>query len=122
AVVKKALDSTSPPELQTAAVETLASFDDPAVPAILLQNWRGYSPAARVKVIAAMLSVKPRTEYLLKALEGGQVEVAALDVAARTRLLEQGDRARSVLKNQAGDRAKVVEAYGCLEIERRSSP
>jgi len=111
AVVKKALDSTSPPELQTAAVETLASFDDPAVPAILLQNWRGYSPAARVKVIAAMLSVKPRTEYLLKALEGGQVEVAALDVAARTRLLEQGDRARSVLKNQAGDRAKVVEAY-----------
>jgi len=39
------------------------------------------------------------------------VEVAALDVAARTRLLEQGDRARRLLQNQAGDRAKVVDSY-----------
>ncbi|HTM51310.1 MAG TPA: PVC-type heme-binding CxxCH protein [Bryobacteraceae bacterium] len=110
-VVKKILESNAPPELQTASVETLAAFDDPSVPGTLLHYWRGYSPAARVKVVAAMLSVKPRVPVLLKALEDGQVEVAALDVAARTRLLEQGDRARSVLKNQAGDRAKVVEAY-----------
>ena len=111
AVVRKTLETTAPPELQTAAVETLAAFDDPSVAATLLHYWRGYSPAARVKVIAAMLSVKPRSELLVKALEDGQVEVAALAVAARTRLLEQGDRARRVLKNQAGDRAKVVEAY-----------
>src|SRR6266436_5110331 len=82
-VVKKVLESNAPPELQTAAVETLAAFDDPSVGPTLLQHWRGYSPAARVKVIAAMLSVKPRTPILLKALEDGQVEVAALDVAAR---------------------------------------
>jgi putative heme-binding domain-containing protein len=111
AVVKKVLESNAPPELQTAAVETLAAFDDPSVGPALLQYWRGYSPPARVKVIAAMLSVKPRTPILLKALEDGQVEVAALDVAARTRLLEQGDRARRLLRNQAGDRAKVVDAY-----------
>jgi len=111
AVVKKVLESNAPPELQTAAVETLAAFDDPTVGPILLQHWRGYSPPARVKVIAAMLSVKPRTPILLKALEDGQVEVAALDVAARTRLLEQGDRARRLLQNQTGDRAKVVDSY-----------
>ena len=111
AVVKKVLDSSAPPELQTAAVETLAAFDDPAVAPMLLQYWRGYSPAARVKVIAALLSVQPRIPVLLKAMEDGQVEASALDVAARTRLLEQGDRARRVLQNQSGDRAKVVEAY-----------
>ena len=111
AVAKKVLESNAPPELQTAAVETLAAFDDSSVGPTLLQYWRGYSPPARVKVIAAMLSVKPRTPILLKALEDGQVEVAALDVAARTRLLEQGDRARRLLQNQAGDRAKVVDSY-----------
>ena len=89
----------------------MAAFDDPSVAPALLQYWRGYSPAARVKVIAAMLSVQPRVPVLLKALEEGQVEIAALDVAARTRLLEQGDRARRLLQDQAGDRAKVVEAY-----------
>jgi len=76
-----------------------------------LRYWRGYSPPARVKAIAALLSVQPRVPVLLKALEDGQVEASALDVAARTRLLEQGDRARRVLQNQTGDRAKVVEAY-----------
>jgi putative membrane-bound dehydrogenase-like protein len=110
-VVKKVLESSAPPELQTAAVETLAAFDDPSVAPMLLQYWRGYSPAARVKVIAAMLSVQPRTQALLKALEDGKVETAALDVAARTRLLEHGDRARRILQNQTGDRDKVVEAY-----------
>jgi putative membrane-bound dehydrogenase-like protein len=111
AVVKKVLDSSAPAELQTAAVETLSAFDDPAVAPMLLQYWRAYSPAARVKVIAALLSVQTRIPLLLKALEDGQVEANALDVAARTRLLEQGDRARRVLQNQAGDRAKVVDAY-----------
>ena len=99
AVVKKALDASPPAELQTAAVETLSAFDELAVAPLLLQYWRGYSPAARVKVIAAMLSVQPRIPLLLKALEDGQVEASVLHVAARTRLFEQGDR------------AKVVEAY-----------
>jgi putative membrane-bound dehydrogenase domain len=111
AVVKKVLDSPAPPELQTAAVETLAAFDDPSVAPMLLRYWRSYSPPARVKAIAALLSVQPRIPLLLKALEDGQVEASALDVAARTRLLEQGDRARRVLQNQTGDRAKVVESY-----------
>jgi len=61
--------------LQTAAVETLAAFTilgrtHPACSTGAVQ------PAARVKVIAAMLSVKPRTPILLKALEDGQVEIA----------------------------------------------
>src|SRR5207247_2407356 len=52
AVVKKVLESSAPPELQTAAVEALAAFDDPSVATTLLAYWRGYSPAARVKVVA----------------------------------------------------------------------
>src|SRR6059058_4583907 len=36
-VAKKVLQSSAPPELQTAAVETLAAFDDPSVAAALLE-------------------------------------------------------------------------------------
>ncbi|MBI1788688.1 MAG: c-type cytochrome [Acidobacteria bacterium] len=111
AVLKKVLESNPPPELQVAAVDSLAAFDDPGVGPAILSYWRGYSPDARTHAIGALLGAQSRIPVLLKALEDRQVEAAALDVAARARLIELGDRARRLVQTQAGERAKLVESY-----------
>ncbi|MFN2594409.1 MAG: maltose alpha-D-glucosyltransferase, partial [Actinomycetota bacterium] len=41
------LDPMQPPEVEAAAVRTLASFDRPEVAEILLRPWKGYAPARR---------------------------------------------------------------------------
>jgi len=110
-VVAKVLASPVPAAVQVAAIECLASFEDPAVPAALLANWRAYAPAARTKTIAALLTSQARIDALIEALDRGDIEVAALDIAARARLLETGERARKLLRAQEGDRMKVVDAY-----------
>ena len=109
-ILKKVLDSNSPPEVQVAAVDTLGLFDDPAVAAALLHAWPRYSPDARARAIAVLLGAKARIPALLDAMEQGRIAPSSLDVAARARLAELGDRARKLLA-QTGDRAKVVEAY-----------
>jgi putative heme-binding domain-containing protein len=52
----------------------------------------------------------------LKALEDRQIEVAAVDVAGRARLMDDpdrsiADRARKLFQDQSSDRAKVVQSY-----------
>jgi putative heme-binding domain-containing protein len=64
-------------------------------------------------VVGAMMAQKDRIPLLLDALENNQMEVNALETAARNRLLELSDtalqaRAKKTLANAGGDRAKVV--------------
>src|SRR5579864_5568331 len=106
----------APVELQTAAVECMAAFRDPSVATALLEDWKGYSPEARKEVIAALLNQRQRVPALLKAIEDHQIELAAVDVAARSRLMDDADtsiaqRARRLFQDQSSDRAKVVESY-----------
>ncbi len=115
-VARRILASNPPAEIQQAAIGALASFDDPSVTAALLENWRSYSPPARARTIAVILNQRRRVPALLDALESGRIEPAALDIAARNRLLEFPDpdvagRARRVLRIAGGDRARVVENY-----------
>lgn len=115
-VLRKILESHAPPELQVAAVESLAAFDDPAVGRALLAHWRSYSPEARQKALNALLNHRARVSVLLQAVAEGQIEPAALDVAARARLLENPDReiagrARRLFQGDSSDRAKVVESF-----------
>ena len=81
-ILDQILASNPPPELQTAAVESLASFNDPSIAPALLMNWKAYSPEARKAVIAALLNQRQRVPVLLKALEDRQIEIAAVDIAA----------------------------------------
>jgi putative membrane-bound dehydrogenase-like protein len=115
-VLEQILASSPPPELQTAAVECLAAFNDPSVAPALLANWKTYNPEARKEVVAAFLNQRDRVPVLLKAIEDHQVELAAVDIAARSRLMDDTDvsiarRARHVFQDQSSDRAKVVESY-----------
>ncbi len=115
-VLLKILNGRETVELQTAALETLAIFDEPDVARALLANWQAYSPAARTTAVQALLSRRDRAPALLDAIEQGRVERSGLDAAARARLLDHpdpavSDRARRVFRSDAGDRAKVVTAY-----------
>ena len=120
ATVKPLLDqimtSNPPPELQAAAVACLASFSDPSVAPALLANWKSYDPEARREAVAALLSQRQRVTVLLQAIEDHRVELAAVDVAARSRLMDDTDaaiaqRARKLFRDQSSDRAKVMENY-----------
>jgi putative membrane-bound dehydrogenase-like protein len=116
AAIRRILASQPPPEVQVAAVEALGTFSDPGVPAALLEHWRVYSPAARARVVAALLNQRDRVPALLAAVESGRVEPSALDLAARNRLIEFPDpavaaRARKLIQASGGDRAQVVAAY-----------
>jgi putative heme-binding domain-containing protein len=115
-VFRRVIESHAPAELQIAAIETLAEFDDPGVAPALLQFWTGYSPEARTQAVAALLNHRARVPALLQALEEHKIEPSTLDVAARARLLDDPDRAlaeraRKAVAAAGGDRAKVVASY-----------
>jgi putative membrane-bound dehydrogenase-like protein len=115
-ILEQILASNPPPELQTAAVECLASFNDPSIAPGLLNHWKTFSPEARKVVVAVLLNQRQRVSVLLKAIEDQQVELAAVDTAARSRLMDDSDhdiarRARRLFQDQSSDRAKVVESY-----------
>ena len=115
-LLERVLTSNPPAEVQSAAVLSISSFEDPKAGPALLGHWKSYSPEARAKAIGALLSQRDRVPLLLDALEKGQVEVAMVEVGARNRLLESSDpkiveRARKILQAAGGDRAKVVASF-----------
>ncbi len=115
-VLRKLIESNEAPQIQIAAVEALAAFDEETIGATLLASWRSYSPGARGKVLEALLGRRDSMELLLVALEGNRVERTALDDAARLRLLnhpveEIAQRARLLFKPDTGDRITVVAGY-----------
>ena len=115
-ILEQILASNPPPELETAAVECLAGFNDESVAPELLKNWKSYDPESRKHVIAALLNQRQRVRVLLTAIEDHQVELAAVDVAARSRLMDDSDssiaqRAHRLFQDASSDRAKVVESY-----------
>jgi putative membrane-bound dehydrogenase-like protein len=105
-----------PGEVQSAAVAALARFNIAEVPGLLLKQWKGYTPAVRSQVLAAMLSRNAWVAALLDAVAKGQVLPAEIDAASRQRLLTHADWSVRAGKLLAGsidaDRQKVIDAYG----------
>lgn len=115
-VLEKVLQSHPPPELESAAVDSLAAFDEPAAGKVILDRWREYSPVARQHAVSALLATRDRIPMLLKAVEAGLVERSALDASARSHLYDDSDpsiaaSARSLLESGNSDRAKVLASY-----------
>jgi len=115
-VLQSITQSHAPAEVEGAAIDSLAAFDDPAVPAMILEQWRSYSPEGRKRAVTALLSQNKRGPLLLKAIQDGRVEASALDPAARSRLYDYPDaaiskKAHALLESTTSDRAKVVAAY-----------
>jgi putative membrane-bound dehydrogenase-like protein len=115
-VLQKVLASGEAGEVKAAAVESLASFDDPSVAASLLADWASYTPDVRGKALEAMLSEKERMKVLLKAIEANQVEKNTLGEEMRARLYEHpekevAERAKALFKGSGDDRGQAVEKY-----------
>ena len=115
-VLEKVLASHPPMEVEAAAVDSLAAFDEPAAGSMILNNWRSYSPEARKHAVTAMLAQKNRVPVLLTAIERGQVERSAVDASARGHLYESQDaeiakKARQLLESTNSGRDAVVAQY-----------
>ena len=115
-VLQKLLADPNSPELQAAAVESLAAFDDPKIASSLLADWQKFSPEIRQKVLEAMLSERERMKVLMKALEDGQIERTMADPAMQAKLYDHPDkevvnRARQFFKQESDERAAVVASY-----------
>jgi len=115
-VIETILQSHPPAEVEGAAVDALAAFDEAAAGKAILDHWRGYGPTGRQRAVSALLAQRNRIPTLLKAVEDGQVERSALDAAARSHLYDDADaaiaaKARKLLESANSDRATVVASY-----------
>jgi hypothetical protein len=72
-VLRKVLESQPGSELQSAAIESLASFDDLSIATTLIANWKSYDPMARTKALNSLLNQQGRVPILLQALESHQL-------------------------------------------------
>jgi putative heme-binding domain-containing protein len=115
-VLKRVVASHPPPQLQVAAIDALATFDDPAVAQTVISGWKSFSPEGRQRGIAALLGKRDRVPALLEAIELGEIETSALEVGARARLIEDTDnavaaRARKLFATSPDERNRVIERY-----------
>jgi putative membrane-bound dehydrogenase-like protein len=111
------LEPTQPAELQTAALDALASFRDPRVADLLVGTWQTLSPRVRSQAADVLFSRPEWILSLLKAVAANSVAVGDVD-PGRWRLL--ADHADPAVRQQAaavlaqlkvGRRGDVVESY-----------
>ena len=105
------------PELQSAALATLAQARSADIARTLIANYRSLAPGLRTQTCDILLSRDAWHDELLSALESKQLTSADLDAATRQRLLDHknktvADRAARVLVvDLNSDRARLVADY-----------
>lgn len=106
-----------PPELQSAALATLARSKSPVIAKQLLANYRSLAPGLRTQTSDILLSRDAWRDELLSALESNLIAPADLDAATRQRLLDHktkavADRAARLLAvDLNSNRARLVADY-----------
>jgi putative heme-binding domain-containing protein len=103
--------------IQRAAVRILAAFPDTGVTALMLDHWRGLSPALRTEIVDQLLARADRTTAVLDAVESGVIPASQISPARQTLLLKHKDaaiaaRASKLLASQSlGQRKEVIAQY-----------
>jgi putative membrane-bound dehydrogenase-like protein len=112
-----ALKLRQPQPVQRAALETLARFDDPAVPGLLLTVWPELSPQLRATAAESLFARPAWITAFLDAVEKGKVKPGEID-PARVTLLQASanerirDRAAKLFAGaRLSKRQDVVAAY-----------
>jgi putative heme-binding domain-containing protein len=77
--------------VQAATVETLARFDQPAVPVLLLEAWPGFSPQLRASAVEALFSRPAWLAAFLDAVEQGKINRGDVDPARIQALQTRAD-------------------------------
>ncbi|MFO0919287.1 MAG: PVC-type heme-binding CxxCH protein [Planctomycetaceae bacterium] len=104
------------PELQHAAVRSLAAHAPERVAETLLANWRGFAPALRRDVIDVLVQSETGASQLLAAVSSGVIKLGEIERDKKQLLLKHPqqkvrDAARDILGAVAENRKKVVEDY-----------
>jgi putative membrane-bound dehydrogenase-like protein len=111
------LDQTQPETIQICALSALNRFDDAQLGPELIKRWRTFSPRVRSAAIAVLLARTDRAVALLKAVQSGDLQAAALTTAQANFLRNHRDRGVSELAGKAlgapaaGQRQDVIDAY-----------
>ncbi len=116
ALLSELLASRQPPEVQTAAIETLARFDDARVASLLLQGWPGMSPKLRATATEALFARTAWIGAFLDAVEKGNVgrtdvDPARLDLLKNYPVAEVRRRAAKIFASGLARRQDVVATY-----------
>jgi putative membrane-bound dehydrogenase-like protein len=116
-ILESSLGVRQPVPVQVAALQTLASFDSPEAPGLVLAAWPGMSPQIRQTAIETLLARSAGVAAFLDAVEKGTVRPTDLD-PARVKLLQQSPdekiRARAakmLTGTQPSKRADVLMKY-----------
>ncbi len=82
------LEGTQPSSIQTASLDVLQTFGEPEIGKTLVARWRFLTPVVRPAVINLLLQRVPFHEFLLHAIESGQIKLGELnlDLEQRRRL------------------------------------
>ena len=116
------LQAGSDPALQSAAAESLASFNRPEVSGILIDAWPGYDPGPRSAVAELLIRRDSYATALLGAIADGRIAAEELPPVTRIRLSQHPNKgvrqsAGALLPAQLDDRGRVVAQHmPALEI------
>jgi len=111
------LSPQTPNPLQKAAVETLGRLRHPAVPGVLLGEWRRVGPSLRSEILDVLMSRDEWTAALLDRIEQEELRASEIDATRSQQLTGHknkalGERATKLLAASINtDRAKVAEQY-----------
>jgi putative membrane-bound dehydrogenase-like protein len=116
-LLKQLLDVRQPQLVQQTVLETLATFDEPQVPPLVLKAWPTLTPQLRATAAETLFSRPPWIDAFLDAVEKGVVKTADVNPARIQLLRVSADpRVRSRASKlfagaQLGSRQDVVAAY-----------
>lgn len=111
------LSPQTPPRLQRAAVEALTRQTDERVAAVLINQWRSYSPEVRLAVVDALIRSASRIDALFAAVEGRSIQPGEIARDKKDLLMNYPNdgiraRARKLFGGEVtGNRAEVVAIY-----------
>ncbi|MCY2967087.1 MAG: HEAT repeat domain-containing protein, partial [Planctomycetota bacterium] len=112
-----ALETSQPGSVQLAAMRALSTVSAPNLPALLLERWRGATPALRGEIIESLLARPDRIPALLDAIERGAVGATQLAPSRRGMLIRHSDskikeRARKLFSgDEVSPRKEVIALY-----------
>jgi putative heme-binding domain-containing protein len=116
AVLPELFSPQTSPELQQAAVKSLAAHAPERVAEALLANWRSFAPALRRDVVDVLVQSETGASQLLVAVSSGEIKLGEIERDKKQLLLKHPqekvrDAAKNVLGAVAENRKKVVEDY-----------
>jgi len=107
------LASSHRPDVQRAALRSLAAFNELTVATLLLQRWKQLTPPLRDEAVSVLLSRPIWYEPLISALESGEILISQVSIPQRTRLA-------AIRDEKLAERAKIILAAFVLGTRKET--